>query len=235
MAEVPRSSFIPKQNPGNVPGTARRKRRINLFGIFSTVLIIAALISVGIVYGIKEIALRDLESQEQAFIEQRDSFNEAEIASVREMNRRINAGKFLIDNHLSPSRVFDALELDTLVTSRFGSFSFANAGDGTAEIVLSGFTDKLGSVLVQSRQFGENIVLQGAQITNASRGSSEDDANTGEVTFGVSAEIPTDTIKYQVERLSQTARNEAVLTEVTDQTATGTSGSDEVTSDNTTE
>lgn len=165
MAEVQRSSFIPRQAAGAVPSRVRRKRRFHVFGFIATALLLASVIlAVGLLF-YKDYVLASLESEKAALEQERTRFDESSIASVTELDRRIAAAYYLLDEHIAPSKIFDALELTTKERVQFTSFNFERRPSGEVTVTIGGSTPEFKTVALQALQFGRNPLMEDAVFT----------------------------------------------------------------------
>jgi len=200
MAETPRSSFIPKQTTTSVSSRPQKKRRFNILGFVATTLLIVSLCVAAGMYFYKEYKLKELAEEKIHLSEERDRFNDAEMASVQELSRRILAADYLIDNHLSPSKLFDTLELSTKESVQFNDFTFEQTPSREASISISGETDEFNAVALQELQFGDgnnifentifsNITTQDVNTEGDDEGDGPEIEQVSEVVFTITGDI----------------------------------------------
>ncbi len=82
------------------------------------------------------------------------------IENLIRLDSRINEAKTLLGSHVSPSAIFFLLSAQTLEQVRFTSFDYELKEDGTASIMLEGFTNGFPTIALQSDQFGASKVLR---------------------------------------------------------------------------
>lgn len=165
MAEVQRSSFIPRQAAGSVPSRVRRKRRFHVFGFIATAFLLASVIlAVGLMF-YKDYVAATLESEKKALEEERKRFNEGNIASVTELDRRIAAAYYVLDNHIAPSKIFDVLELTTKDRVQFTNFDFTRRPSGDVTLTIEGSTPEFKTVALQALQFGRDPLMKDSVFT----------------------------------------------------------------------
>ena len=217
MAEEKRSAFIPRQ--ASVAPTRKRTRRSN-FGVLSfigTVALVGVLLLSGGMFLYKQYLDTVLEEQQALLASERNRFSEADIASVREFDRRLDAAAFLLDNRLMVSSVFDAIAPLTMQRVQFRSFLFERHGgeggsgqesDGLIEVVFGGATEEFATLALQAETFAQESIFSHLSIeevtTNASFSNQVDDAQAQEgapVQFEVRARVLPTRIAYAVEPL----------------------------------
>lgn len=166
MADIPRSSFIPKQPSGAVPNRVKKKRRFHALSYSATVLLIASLALGGGTFFYKDYLRSDLESEKQALEAERTRFNQGDIASVQELDYKLSIARLLLDTHVSPSKIFDTLELATRERIQFTNFSFTQQPSQNVTLTISGGTEEFKTVALQALTFGDDALFKEADITN---------------------------------------------------------------------
>ncbi len=160
MVDSPKTSFIPKQTTSTVPGRVPHKHRhFNVFRFIGMVVFLCGMIlAVGVFLykGITEKALQAKKTELQAT---KSSYSLGDIDALKELDHRIIATKTLLSDHLSPSVIFDALELRTQKNIGFTDFSYERRESGSVEVVLKGTAIHFNTVALQSRQFADATVL----------------------------------------------------------------------------
>ena len=193
MEQSPKTSFIPKE----IAGSARMKQRrsINLLAFFATVIFIATLaFSVG-VYFYKQYEDQRLDAKKTELELLRKSFEVTEIDNIRNFERRVNAAQLLLDQHISLSRVFDALQEKTQKKAQLINFEFSRLESGTAQVSLQGESVSFNtaalqkSVLAGESSFQKDSVLF-SDINTTGQGDKK------KVTFKVSAFLNTKEVLY---------------------------------------
>ncbi len=194
MPETPKTSFIPKQTMGAVPGRApRRRRHFNVFSFIGMVVFLCGLILAVGVFVYKDLSAKELERTKARLTEIKSSFSQGDIEALRELDRRIHVAKALLDQHLSPSVVFDMLESRTQKDTQFTNFSYERRESGSVEITLDGTALRFNTVALQSRQFASAAALKSAIFSEL---SVEDER--GGIGFTVTGQVDTGAIGYRV-------------------------------------
>jgi hypothetical protein len=250
MAEVPRSSFIPKQAKTAVSSRVQKKRRFNVLGFISMTLLLASLVLAGGTYLYKDYTQKQLTQEKQALADARGKFNESDIASVRELDARFRAANYLLSNHLAPSKIFDALETTTNQNVQFKNFSFSQLTSGDVSVTVDGATDAFKSVALQALAFGQNALFKDAVFTklsnNAQTNLNGTDSNAPapsqqnpEISFNVTGSISPALIAYGgqgsdvgSESTSQTSESNSTSSDTGVGTSTESSASTSVNTSN---
>lgn len=160
MADVPKTSFIPKQTLGAVPGRVpHRRRHFNVFSFVGMVVFLCGMILAVGVFLYKDFSEKALAGKKKELQDIKNSFSQGDIEALRELDRRINVSRALLDTHLSPSVVFDALELRTQRDMSFTDFSYERRESGSVELILKGVALRFNTVALQSKQLADAQML----------------------------------------------------------------------------
>lgn len=191
MASTPRSSFIPKQVTSSaIPQKVRRTRVFSIVGFFASLILFAAVLASGGVFFYKNfIVERDLEAMKVQLESERTKFNDGELRDIKNFDLKIELAKSILDEHIAPSRVFDALEARTKQSVQYTSFTYTKRPSGNVTVELSGVTDEFAKVALQSMQYQEDLVLSNAYMTSVGLGThtaTPEEANPGLVTKQIS-------------------------------------------------
>ncbi len=195
MADIGRSSFIPKEAGGFTPGNMRRKRTFHVFGFLSAILLIGSLILGVGVYVLKSAAERELASSKQMLSEQKDVFKPEYINEVRQFDRRLQAAEALMRNHVAPLKVFVALEEETKQKVQFTSFNLSHNPSAEVILELQGVTPEFSSLALQEIQFSDSqmlkdIVFEGVAFSEA------EDVTERMVSFSLKGILDTNELLY---------------------------------------
>ena len=108
------ASFIPKGDIKSKQKKARAPLAANLFLLIAIIVFLTSLLASLGVY----LWLQQLESANSAALQQlndnRDNFGLSTVEEFINVNNRIKAASFILDNHVNISEVFDILEENTL-------------------------------------------------------------------------------------------------------------------------
>lgn len=210
MTEVPRSSFIPKEAPGMMPARVRRRHTFQVFDIVATGLLIGALLLAGAAFFMKFSA----EKQKNAVLEkiaEQGQFNEQAITEIQQFDRKLKAAEGLLKNHISPLKIFNALELRTKNRVQFTQFMFEHTPSLDASLTVTGGTQEFKTLALQSLQFSTDPILQGLLVSalqaEADSAVENKEGNRHAVTFSMTGSIPQSVILYDPEFRGTNAGN----------------------------
>ena len=227
MDDLSRSSFIPKQVGGTAPRRSSAPRRFHVLEFISGFLLVAALLlSLG-TFLYKGYLERQLEGTKRALTENASQINLKDLEEVEALDRQLGAAEYLLNNHLSPSKLFDSLERTTNTTVQFGGFSYARRPSGGVDVELNGLTEEFKSVALQSEHlnksnefndtlltalaFSSDVQTESGQTSQSSTQTQQKDLPA--VSFSLSADIAASKLGYS--GLAQTTDTTFTPAEVT--------------------
>lgn len=195
MVDIPSSSFIPKQNTSAIPTRARRRRTLSIFGALASLILFGSIALTGGTYAYKMQLEGKNEAVKKQLNDQKELFNEGDIATIESFNRQLSIAKFLMANHAAPSKIFEKLEQRSLGSVQYASFSYENDPAQSATLTLTGGTEEFKSVALQAIAFGEEPMLKDAVFGEISTG----DAAAPAARQGETAEPSAHTVSFTVE------------------------------------
>lgn len=185
------TSFIPRKAVA-VPNTPYVKSGgPSLLSIIGFFIFIVSLLSAGGVYVWKIQTMRNIDSQIADLKKAKESFDEKTIAAATRLNDRIKAVKTLLDEHKSPSQVFEVLQKVTLETVRFKNLAYTTATDGKINIKASGVANDFESVVLQSDQLGVTGLFKDVLFSEVQS------AGQNLVTFSLTANLEPQSVLYR--------------------------------------
>lgn len=213
MVEVPRSSFIPKEPMGMTPDRVRRGRTFHVFGFIGTAFLAGSVIAAGVVFFMKSAAESHLTSVKNELSVQKDLFDAERVADVREFDRQLTAAEILLKNHVSPSRIFTALEEETKKKIQFTSFTLERTSPNEMLVTLVGKTEAFKILALQEMDFADHVLLKNIVFSEVATHDAEEQsegpenasgANSNErgITFTLTGIISGDSIRYDGSRSS---------------------------------
>lgn len=167
MAEIPSSSFIPRQNQSAVPTRIRRRRTFSIFSFISTTLLLGSLILSGGAYLYKKQVEGRLDKAKSELTAQTGLFDDTAIRNVQIFDRKISAAKHLLQNHIAPSKIFTALENTTMDRIQYVGLDFTYDPGFEAEINVIGGTEEFKTVALQALTFGDEVRDKSGLFKNA--------------------------------------------------------------------
>jgi hypothetical protein len=221
MPETPNSSFIPRQSPVRQARHAEF-RQIHLLSVFS--------------YGVFAIALalttgayfyqRHVEAQLEIKVEELDQaingFNQADMNQVREFNTRLVQARERLENGISLTSIFGALEEATLKSVTFDSLKLERDSDAGVALEVKMSTDTFDSSLFQRGVLERSSVVESVLVDSLTLKDGDESTPSG-VSFLAKIVIPTKAVPNQSKSLS------VPVPESTSATGTASSSSEELT------
>lgn len=194
MEQTPRTSFIPKQAPG---APARRQRRtFNVLSFVAMVIFLAVLaLSVGVFFYHEYSATR-LEERKAELAQLKSQFSEEDISHIKDLERRLNAARTLLDGHISLSRIFDALEASTQSNAQLASFTYSRQPSGGAQVSLTGDATSFNTVALQEQRFLNEKAFTRGSVIFSDLSVSNNDTGRKTVSFSVAADIDTKNVAF---------------------------------------
>jgi len=167
MADIPRSTFIPRE--GNMmPSRVKRRKTFHIVGFVSSALLFGSLLSAGFAYFLHTGAMKSLSDAQTALDQQKDSFKPENISEVREFDRKLEAAEVLLRSHISPLKLLSALERETKVRVQFTNFLLNVGEDGKVKVSLTGVTPEFRILALQERGFENDPLLKHIQFKEVS-------------------------------------------------------------------
>lgn len=228
------TSFIP-QRPTQGTVKKRSVRKIYVLTYISYVLFFGSVFAAVGTFAYNTILHSQLQVQKDRLVKEESKFNQTDIDSVRDLDKKIKTASARMDLHLSVLPVFDALEQSVAKSLQLDSFKYTRADDAAPKIVVKGTTAAFDSLVFQRGVLATNPVLAGGVFTQVSLASvAPVDAKTGivhtdkvetKIAFSLSKEVDTSLLRYAPTAVSagsngttQSGTNVATTTS----TATGT-------------
>ena len=235
MAEIPRSSFIPRQSNTAVPVTMQRRRTFHVFAFLATAILVCSLAGAGGVYFYKGVTQKKLDAAQKALDEEIKKIGTGKLDEVREFNRTLLSVNFLLNQHIAPSKLFEALQLKTMKGVQFTSFSLAYDPSFEVSLDVRGATGQFKTVALQALKFKEQPLLKDAVFSEldssdvAVTSKNQDTQKTvHKVNFSVAGKIAQSDLLYDGKQIATeetvSETNNGVLNELASSTDAGVSG-----------
>lgn len=194
------TSFIPQRPIGGDKSAPRGARKIYVLAYLSYVLFFGSIIAAAGVFFIQFSLDRQLEARQATLAAAKTQFNQADIESIRDLEKRMNIAKERLNNHVSVLSIFEALEASAIPSIFFNSFTYQRQGDDFPLVTFSGDSSQFGNVLFQREAFDSNQVLAGAtfkEVTMQTLVSEDNPIDRNElVKFTLEKEVDTTLIGY---------------------------------------
>lgn len=191
MEQAPRTSFIPKQGVGQSARVSVR-RRGGFLGILSVLIILGSLLFSAGIYFYASYVERQLGVAQQELADKRQIFEPGSIEALRDLDMRIGTVTALLDSHVSPSLLLDALERTTQRNIQFTDFVFERRPSGNVGVEMGGIAQQFNTVALQADRFAAEPMFMDVVFGELDR------TQEGNVTFKVNLEIAADALAYSV-------------------------------------
>lgn len=240
MAYIPRSSIGKSGTSSPIPKIVKKKRTFRVFGFLGTTLLLLSLAGSGGVFFFKNISQNQQEAarQELAQAEADVGDSEAKINIIMMYDEQLSTAMTLLDNHLAPSLLFEALELTVKETVQYQSLEYKYDPGFDALLTLKGSTKEFTSVVLQKLQLDEGsidspfeVALVG-DVTKSQDVSEEGSAAPSEeerVTFTVTGLLKDNHFAYTGENITpeeDQQLDESVTNPETNEESNGEGGGD---------
>ena len=185
-----KSSFIP-QKP-IVEGTKRfgERSRVSPLSVVGILAILLTLSAYGGIFGYRIVLQQQIKDRTSAIERIQERIDPKAIEDLKKFDRRLDAARNLLNQHVVLDRFFGFLESNTLQTVRFDRLGFTLIPGGTAELQMVGEARGYASLALQSDAFGEGGYMQVPIFSNLRLN------NRGNVTFNFDATVDARLIRY---------------------------------------
>jgi len=194
MDPVPQSSFIPRQ-AGNMVAEPPRKRRgrFNVLSFFAMIFFFGSIILAMGVWFLERNHEHTLDAKKAELQGKRTDFKQDTIDSIRILDTRIRTAEYLMDSHVSPSRLFDVLERTTQEHIQYTSFDFSRRPSGNVSVSMTGIAPHFNTVARQAQRYADEVKEN--RFTRVIF-SNLDKPSPDHVSFKVDMDIAKDQISY---------------------------------------
>lgn len=202
MEKFQGSSFIPK---GPVRGTVKPRgvRRVYILTYVTYVLFFGTLLATAGVFMYGLSIDTQLVAEKDRLLQERESFNQADLERIRELELRMDTAFAILDRHVSLRSVLEALEATTLRPVQIYGFEYIKDIDNSLILTMTARTENFNNALFQREIFASNDVLNGATISELSFTEAElgdgSSIKTQEVEFTIIKELSVDEIPYTID------------------------------------
>jgi len=189
MEERVKTSFIPKTSLATERKQVKSGGQVALVNIITSVILVIAILGAAGMFLMEQFTQANIASKRDSLERSRGAFEPATIKELSRLNTRIEAGETLLSEHVSLSKLFDELELLTLATVRFSTFSYDGA-NGRAILIAAGEAASFNTVALQSGGFSKSSIITDPIFSNVNIGKN------GTIQFDFSAVIDGNRIRY---------------------------------------
>lgn len=194
------SSFIPKRGPSNRPKKAVAKQ-VYVFTLVSYVLFFAVLTASVAVFFYNNYVTNQLENEVVSLNNAIGEFSQTELTEVKEFDLRLQKAKERLENSVSFTAIFSALESDTLETVQIDDLKIERFSDAGFEINVSMVTNNFDSSILQRRLLSSNSIIETVEVSEVTiqPADQEDDLNQvdlSQVNLNILIGVPLEAIPY---------------------------------------
>jgi hypothetical protein len=187
------TSFIPKRSvvAGGSSPTAL-KGPINFISIIATIIFVLALVAAGGVYGYQWYLNGQITAMGEELEAARLSFDNKLFDEFIRLDARISSAKTLLNQHVAPSLLFEALQNMTVKNVQFKDFDYRTSDPGgPITISMRGTAGSFNALALQSE-----VLTKNKYVTNALFSDVTLDDN-GNVVFNVQVQVNRELVAYK--------------------------------------
>lgn len=166
------SSFIPKA-PVRGAVTKRRVRKVYVFTYLIYIVFICSLLAAAGFWFIHYTADKKLADAQRALTEEQSKFNDSDVATVMQLNERLEEAENLFKGHVSLVRALEAVESVTVASVAMTGLQYVKGENAKLSFSLVARTEDFNSARYQREVLSANPVLAGARLTSINYGVSE--------------------------------------------------------------
>lgn len=195
------TSFIPKKPM--IKETSVSPRPVSIFLVISLFVLITVLVITGGLFFYKGVVAKSITDAETNLNLAKARFEPSKITELQLLDKRLRAANEVLNNHITITPVFAALEQITMKTIRFTKFSYDLNADAssTLEIKMSGQAIDYRSIALQSDLFTTNKNLLNPVFSNLTLD------NNGNVLFDLNFSVNPAFVNYKQTLLTQANGN----------------------------
>lgn len=169
----------------------RPKGPPNFLKLVGMLVFVFAISGLGILYGYRSLVIAQNNDKKNVVEKAIRDFEPELTKELTIIKARLDAGKYLVDNHKAVSLLFSLLELNTAQTVRFNEFSYVTNSDNTITVSLKGEARSYNAIAYQSDVFSKI-----ESINNPVFGNLAIDEK-GVISFSVTAGLDPSAVMYK--------------------------------------
>lgn len=153
------TSFIPKKTV--IEGPKKVKSGGGVVNLFSFIIFIASLLSVGGAYLYRESVKSDITEFKKSLAIAKNQFEPSLITKLQILDKRLNAATTILDQHVAVSPIFELLQDSTLPTVRYSDFTYdIDATTNLVNVEMKGEAKGYNFIALQADLFNENKFIK---------------------------------------------------------------------------
>lgn len=153
------TSFIPKKTV--IEGPKKVKSGGGVVNLFSFVIFIVSLLSIGGAYFYRESVKTNITEFKKSLALAKNQFEPSLITKLQILDKRLNAATTILDQHVAVSPIFELLQDSTLPTVRFSDFTYdIDSTTNLVNVEMKGEAKGYNFIALQADLFNENKFIK---------------------------------------------------------------------------
>ncbi len=153
------TSFIPKKTV--IEGPKKVKSGGGIVNLFSFVIFIVSLLSIGGAYLYRESVKTDITEFKKSLAIAKNQFEPSLITKLQILDKRLNAATVILDQHVAVSPIFELLQDSTLPTVRYSDFTYdIDSTTNLVNVEMKGEAKGYNFIALQADLFNENKFIK---------------------------------------------------------------------------
>ncbi len=153
------TSFIPKKTV--IEGPKKIKSGGGIVNLFSFIIFIASILSVGGAYFYRESVKTDITNFKKSLAIAKNQFEPSLITKLQILDKRLNAATTILDQHVAVSPIFELLQDSTLPTVRYSDFTYdIDTATNLVNVEMKGEAKGYNFIALQADLFNENKFIK---------------------------------------------------------------------------
>ena len=196
------TSFVPKASLNNVvddngkvkPVSNKDTTSSSFFILISFFIFVCSVVSAGIIFSLNEFALSQKKSLTASLDRYQKDINKETIESIKSLNNRLSLIKYLVDEHVAVSLIFEQLSQNTIRKVSFTSFDLKKKNDNTFSLKLNAQGIGYESIVSQDVQFSSAFAqkfFKNTSITDFSKTKGQSITN-----FNIDTSVSNNSINF---------------------------------------
>ncbi len=195
------TSFIPK-SPVRASSKPKGTRKVYILTYATYVFFFGTLLAAAVVFGYGFSVNAQLASEKSSLLIERDSFNQADMERVQELDSRMKSAFSILDRQVSLTSLLQMLETKTIRSAYIYGLEYSKGIDGSLNLALQVRSGNFNDALFQREEFFSDSILAGAIISEIDYTQSESEGalsiKTQDVDFLVTKTLDVSDIPYTV-------------------------------------
>lgn len=201
MEKYQRTSFIP-ESPVRGSNKPKGVRNVYILTYVAYVLFFGTILAAAGVFGYGFSVNAQLSSDKNSLLAERDSFNQADMERIRELDLRMQSAFDILNRQVSLTSLLHMLEEKTVRPVQIYGLEYTKGVDNSLNLALQVRSGNFNNALFQREEFFNDPVLAGATISEVefiqSELESKSDLAVQGVSFLITKTLSTSDIPYTV-------------------------------------